>query len=321
MSLKPLSLPWKPIFPSQRSGAPFLEYGFWQGEERCFVLQWYEDRVYFQLADGEPTLWATLDACQEDDAITCWHEALFGKRIGLCFSSYHNITRPSFYTQLHIICGINGDCLAREWFSRTWIPFTAPASRAWVLCPDVLLLQKKRVRRDDRGYGAFFSNLEAIENDLLNYRFSDEDIDYLALRSSSTQDEFTRVMRWLNAAGLLSHRHIGIGTWSAFRYSLNLSVLWDGNSEFCAWLERYFWIQGYQWRRTGWGRRQLRRLRKREPNMRLFLEPVPVAWTVPFDRSVEPTFHERLEAKLELREWLREKAPEADHEKWLASQP
>ncbi len=322
-------LPWEPLYPSQRSGALSLERAMWRGEERRFAVQWHEDRVYFRLMDGEPGVWATLDACEEGDALACFEEAVRSRRYGVCFSHKFDVYRHSQWMNLQFIYAPNGTGLLREWSSRDWLTFAPGATRMWPLLPDTVLPEEySNPWRKGQSHGCCRAAIHAVEDELFFRRVGDEEIERLSWRSSTTQAEFERVMRWLWDTRIMCVKE-PIKKWeqpsfcpSNFvpnpRSSLSLSGMrWRADEKFLAWLRGYFVGEGLEWRKTGYGKRRFRKLRAREPHLRAWFRPEGVVWTVEF--TVDPTAHQQLEARLELRDWLRGKVPDARIEEWLGA--
>jgi len=327
MNTAPLKIPWKPLYPSQRSGTPTIERAFWQGEERRFIVQWHEDRAYSGLCDGESSVWATLEECAEDDAVACFEDALQSRRYGVCFSNNTKIRfgKEYFWWNLQFIYAPDGMGLLREWSSRDWIAFAPEETRMWALFPDVELPQKERGGESFKccQYAAI-----DVRDDLLFRKVGEEEIERLSWRSSTNQADFERVVRllWLSRLTTVQDK---AKTWTSIymgtnytdsmrRNKLFLSGMdWEGNEHFLKWLQSYFSSEGFGWMPTNWGKRRYRRLRAREPRLRAFFAPHGINWQVSFANQSQPSFHEQLEARLELREWLRDKVSAEQIENWL----
>ncbi len=329
LNVTSFQLPFAPLYSSQTSGALFTQSAMWRGEERQFQVQWHEDRVYFGLLDEKKTVWATLDACEENEAVACFEEALESRRYGVCFSRQWDVYRRNFGMRLQFIYAPDGTGLLREWSSRDWLFFAPQETRMWVLFPDLELpAESGQSVPISPSYGCCRAAIRCVEDELLMRRVSDEEIERLSFRSNSNREEFERVMRLLWNAGLLNSHNAssGHGTTSCGSYGNNLTgyfythCRWTGQKAMMDWLHAYFTPQGFEWRDTEWGTRRFRKLRAREPHLRAFFQPFGVWWKVLFANENQPTFHEQLEARFELREWLREKAPEHNIESWLSPQ-
>jgi hypothetical protein len=329
MILKALPIPWQPLYPSQKSGAPSLERGLWQGEEKAFLLQWFDGRVYFQLYEDDKTIWATLDSCAGSDALTCWQEALLNRRWGVCFENVTNIPfgQERFPSRLQFIYAPDGTGLVREWSSPDWIAFAPKETRAWAFFPELMLPIK-----NDGGPSHRCCQFAAKDarKELLFRHVSDEEIERLSWKSLTNQSEFERVINWLWNAALLdvesSRMFLSYASASLFNlpththsYFTLSGMRWAGSDRLLEWLRAYFTIEGFHWHSIDWGKRRFRKLRAREPHLRAFFEPGGTHWRVPFQGRAQPSFHEQMEARLHLRDWLRDKVPDADIETLLAS--
>lgn len=321
MSIQPINIPWQSLYPFQRSGMPSLQSADWNGQEHSFVVQWHEDRAYFQL-EGEPIIWATLDSCTESDALDCWREALNHRCWGVCFQRGIKIPNGSFYLSdrwlLQFIYAPNGVGFLREWSSPDWIYFSPQETRAWCLFPD-LVLPREHDWKESRN--CCQHAIQNVRDSLLYRTVSNEEIERLSWKSATNESEFLRVMGWLWNAGILrtgAYLH---------NYNAHLSSTficfpehWNGSTILLRWLGGYFVGEGFKWRQSNWGKRRFRKLMVREPHIRAFFEPCVVRWSFVSAQHPEPTFHEQLEARFQLRDWLQEKAPEADIEAWLTPQ-
>lgn len=324
--IEPFELPWAPLYPSQKSGEISLQRAMWRGEERQFVGIWHEDRVYFRLLDGRETVWATLDACEENDAVACFQEALNSHRYGVCFSRQWDVYRRNFGMVLQFIFAPDGTGLLREWSSRDWLFFAPQQTRMWALFPELELpAENGQGSHSPESRDCCRAAIRCVENELLMRRVSDEEIERLSFRSNSTKEEFERVMRLLWNCGLMySNGNNGNGDTvscgnygSVFNGYFYSHCRWAGQKTMLEWLRTHFTPQGFEWHFDDWGKRRYSKLRAREPRLRAWFRPRGVMWNV--ELSDEPSFHEQLEARLELRDWLQLKAPEEQIEKWLGS--
>ncbi len=317
-------IPWAPLFPSQISGETSREMARWRGDWRDFWVQWHEDRVYFQLVEGEPTVWASLETCAQSEAISCFENAVLERRYGACFSAQTKVrygkTQDCF--SLHFIYAPDGTGILREWFSRDWIAFAPNQTRIWALWPDLHL----------PAVGAFETReccqlaAGSVRDEIRFRRIPDQDIAHLSWRSQRTEEEFARVMNWIWNAGLFDFGDRD-RRWASVNlncYSLDLkSSLYlprpkgPNNARLFDWLRAYFVGEGIEWRVTDWGQRKFRKLRAREPHLRAFFAPHSIAWNVPFGKRDEPSFHQQIEARLQLRDWLRDKATSTEIETFL----
>ncbi len=322
-------MPWAALFPSQISGEPSLELARWRGDWREFWVQWHEDRVYFQLTEGEPTVWASLQACAPDEAISCFEEAVLARRYGACFRAQTKVRygiehRFEHCFSLHFVYAPDGTGLLREWFGREWIAFAPNGTRIWALWPDLHLPQIGVY--ETRECCQLAAN--SVRDELRFRRISDQDIAQLSWRSQRTEAEFARVMNWIFDAGLFAFGErerrwasVNLNCCSPdLKSSLYLpQPTGPGNAQLFDWLRAYFVGEGIEWRSTDWGRRKFRKLRAREPHLRAFFEPRSVAWSVRFGDRDAPTFHQQLEARLQLRAWLRANATPDEAECWMES--
>ncbi len=318
-----LDLPWEPLYPSQRSGEISVERAFWRGQERRFAVQWHEDRAYFGLLSGARVVWATLDACEESEVVACFEEAVQNGRYGVCFGQHCKVYRCNFEMCLQFIFAPDGTGLLREWSSRAWLAFAPEETRSWALFPDVVL-------PNEGGQGAASPECRAaihcIENELLLRPISNEELERLSFRSGSNQAEFEQVARWLWDTALISpfqptgFTAIALHTSAPhLRTTINFyGSRWSGSVGLMNWLHSHFATQGFEWRDTHWGKRRFRGLRRREPQLRAWCNPFSVRWDVLFSNADSPTAHQQLEARLHLRDWLRDKATPEQIETWLA---
>ena len=179
-----------------------------------------------------------------------------------------------------------------------------------------------------------------VRDELLFRRVSDEEWRALSWRSQTTAAEFERIMLWLWQARLLRFsdqerkwasvslqcclpetdqlaRTEGDQT-SPLRSHLQLpDARGRANGELLDWLRTYFVGEGFEWRENDWGKRHFRNLRAREPRLRAFVELRSVYWEVRLSHQPEPSFHQQLEARLELRAWLRDQVSENQIDQWL----
>lgn len=317
--------PWQPLYPSQRSGALRRESALWSGTPQQFQLQWHEDRVYFQLCGDDSTTWATLRSCTEADAISCFREALASRRYCVCFANQTKVRygKETFFFNIQFLYAPDGTGLLREWSSRDWIAFAPKETRGWAFFPELTLPQ-----RNDREISHRCCQYAArsVRDHILFRRVSDEEIECLSWKSATDEAEFLRVMRWLWNSQILVPE---VDTKSWADVSLTTSTWysqsrlcwsrddWQGNQNLKHWLQSYFAGEGFEWHPADWGKRRFRKLRAREPHLRVFLEPRGINWRFPFSKCTEPTFHEQLEARHQLRDWLRDKAPDSSTDEWL----
>ena len=330
-----LPIPWAPLYPSQISGAPSLETVRWRGDWRDFNVQWHEDRIYFQLVEGEPTVWASLESCAPDEAVACFEDAVLARRYGACFVTHTKVHwgYEHFLFLLHFTYAPDGTGFLREWCSRDWIAFAPPQTRFWALLPDLHL---PAVGAPESRECCQFA-AKSVREQILFRRIPDEEIARLRWRSHTTQTEFERVMRWTWNAGFLrpeidpkrNSNFWKAGLHTGFRRSVTDSapcldsnlflshLRWSANPAGWEWLCNYFSGEGLQWHATEWGQRKFRRLRAREPHLRAFFEPRSISWNVSFGKRDEPSFHQQLEAQLQLRTWLLQRATPAQVETFL----
>ena len=326
-------IPWAPLYSSQTSGESSLESVRWRGDWREFWVQWHEDRVYFQLVEGEPTVWSSLETCAQNQAITCFEGAVCERRYGACFLVDTKVRygwSKEFYS-LQFIYAPDGAGLLREWSSRDWITFAPYQTRIWALFPDLHL--PNREADESRECCQYAAN--SVRDLIMFRRVGDEEIDALAWRTNITQAEFECVMRWIWRAGLFHfeenrYRSVSLvscslGTrgngWARPNVPLLQSVLHlpdpqgENAQKFQQWLRSYFVGEGLGWQATEWGQRRFRRLRAREPHLRAFFEARSIYWHVYFDS--DSTFHQQLEARLQLRAWLLQRATPDETERFL----
>jgi hypothetical protein len=319
--IEPLKIPWKPIYPSLKSGEPSIQRAVWQGEEWQFLVQWHEDRTYFGSVNSRGNIFACLDPCREEEAVEFWRSALEKHRFGVCrYDSLH--FRDCIEIQVFLILSSDGTGLARETWSHDWLSFVPKETRGWILYSSPVSEDKNRLTGISLPFGF------TTDEYLLIRRISDEEIQRLTFESGTNEQEFKEIMRCLWHLKLIQFVSTDTSGSVTCRTSprnlkgqvtLASNLQWKGNPEFWTCLENYFQVKGLHWKRTHYGRRKLRRLRAREPQMRLFLEPRFIYWHCGFRSEDEPTFHQQLEARLELREWLRGKAPAEQIEAWLHS--
>ena len=251
-------IPWTPLFPSQTSGETSLELARWRGDWREFWVQWHEDRVYFQLVEGEPTVWASLETCAQNEAISCFENAVTERRYGACFLTHTKVHwgYEHFLLLLHFIYAPDGTGLLREWSSRDWIAFAPPETRFWALFPDLHL---PTVGAPESRECCQFA-AKNVRDQILFRRVSEQEVERLKWRSHTNQSEFERVMRWAWNAGFLQpetdhHRNynfFNVSLHSGYRRSLADStpclesylflshLRWNANPTGWAWLGDYF---------------------------------------------------------------------------------
>ena len=334
-----IPIPWTPLYPSQRAGTASRESAWWRANERDFIVQWFEDRVYFRLTDGEPTVWASLESCAQNEATTCFEEAVRTRRYGACFKSCVKLEgrRGDFVLLMHFIYAPDGTGWLREWSSREWIAFAPHQTRMWALFPDAEL--PRRGVYEGRNCCQHAAN--SVTDEILFRSVSDDEIERLSWRCATTPEEFKRTMLWLWRAGLLRfspeqrkfasvslnnclpvyHPPDGDRQDKAWSSTLHLpKPCENANRELFDWLRGYFVGEGFEWLATGWGQRKFRKLRAQEPQVRAFFEPRPIYWGVRLSDQAEPSFHQQLEARLELRQWFQCKVSPEQADKWLAPQ-
>lgn len=279
---------------------------------------WHEGRVYFALAFDNQThnVCTTIDECQEEDALNFWREALASSRYGLCRNGYY-VFRSCIELQLQIIQAPDGSGLMREWWNLGWTAFPPPRGNSLTSLVE-----------PEEHWPHIFRRSPKCEEEFLLRSVSEEDSARFVYRTATNEREFQKVVPWLWTLGFLRLQQGRMGAQVQcfsgrfpFRGCLELGagVDWAGHTEFLLWLQRYFVVEGAQWKKTHYGRRKLRRLRAQEPRMRLFFGPHFSYWSCYFKRGDEPTFHQQLEARLDLRDWLRDKAPAEQIEAWLGS--
>ena len=320
-------IPWTSLFPSQVSGETSLELVRWRGDWREFWVRWHEDRVYFQLVEGEPTVWASLKNCVPEQAVACFEDAVLERSYGACFRAQTKVrygkTEDCF--SLHFIYAPDGTGLLREWFSRDWIAFAPTQTRIWALWPDLHLPQIGVY--ETRECCQFAAN--SVRDEIRFRRIPDQDIAQLSWRSPRTEDEFARVMNWIFDAGLFDFgardrrwASVNLNCCSPnLKSSLSLPhPKGPNNAQLFDWLRGYFVGEGIEWRETDWGKRKFRQLRLREPHLRAFFAPRSVAWRVRLAGRDAPSFHQQLEARLQLRDWLRDKATPEEIETFLRTE-
>ena len=313
-------IPWTPLYPSQISGETSLELARWRGDWREFDVQWHEDRVYFQLTNGEPTVWASLETCAQNEAISCFEDAICERRYGACFEQCANVYagRGLLSFPLQFIYAPDGTGLLREWCSRDWIAFAPPETRGWAFFPDLHLPQIGA----QESVSCCIYAAKSVRDQIMFRRVSDEEIAQLAWRCETNRAEFESVTNWLWDAGLLREKKLGhlfqgatmSNSTPHLKTNFHLINLSCGDA-LHNWLNAYFAGQGLQRSARNWGQRRYRLLRAREPNLRAFSEWNSVRWSVQFQRA--PSFHQQLEARLQLRDWLRDKVTESEIEEFL----
>ena len=331
-------IPWAPLYPSQISGETSLELARWRGDWREFWVQWHEDRVYFQLTHGEPTVWASLETCAPDEAIACFEDAVCQRRYGACFIEWAEIHRSKnpHILDLQFIFALDGTGFLREWHSPDWITFAPKQTRGWIWFPE--LLDAELHSPHHRDYCRYAAN--NVYDEILMRRVTEKEIERLSWRSRTNKNEFKRIMLLLWNAQLLrfplqQRRFANVSlqsclpetrdlieapdsTTAILRSHLSLPAPFsDANAQLLDWLQTYFVGEGFEWRTTDWGKRQYRKLRAREPHLRAFFEPNSIYWGVRFGDRSDPSFHQQLEARLQLRAWLLDRATPSQVETFL----
>ncbi len=313
-------IPWTPLYPSQRSGELSLRRALWRGDWRDFIVRWHEERVYFQLSEGEQAVWASLETCAVDETVACFEDAVCERRYGVCFEQCANVFhgRGLLSFRLQFIYAPDGTGLLREWCSRDWIAFAPPETRGWAFFPDLHLPQIGA----EESWNCCIYAAKSVREQILFRRANDEEIERLSWRCEINEAEFERAMRLLWDAGLLrgptsAGYPFAVVSNSApqLQTEFNLRNL-TCDEALKQWLSAYFVGAGFERNPRKWGRRRYRRLRALEPNLRAFFEWDPIRWSVQFHG--EPTFHQKLEARLQLRDWLHGKASSSQIERWLA---
>jgi len=313
----PLELRWSRGFANEKTGETTLHSAWWKGEYLAFHVCWQGGRVYFALAEGRSDICATLDECREEDAIKCWEAAMKDERFGVCL--YVSLTlRHCLYLHCHVITAPNGDGLIREWWSSQWFPF----SDSDVNSPNAFSFQAPTWPGIPHRYRGFENACESI----LQRPVSEAEMQLFPFYAKATEKDFEKVVVCLWKMGAIRFQKGGIygNVYCSTRYrpyqgtiTVEYNLEWDAHPNFRNWLEEYFSISGAQWKKTHYGRRKLRHLRAQQPRLRLFFEPHFIEWICSFERDQAPSFHEQLEARLELREWLRDKVSAEQIENWL----
>lgn len=297
-----------------------LQEATWRGKTQQFRVAWHEKRVYFTLAFDRGRYnhnsCATLDECEEQNAVECWKEALNSGRYGFCCDS-HQTLRDCIDFPFQVIQAPDGSGLMREWWNHRWTPFAPPRGSSLMPLLEPVEQWPHILRRPPDCY-----------EDLLLRRVSEEDSAQFSYRTSTNKREFQQVSSWLWVLRFIriqqGHQHGWVRCRSEvfpFRGQFEVShgLDWIGHPNLLLWLQSYFVVEGAQWKKSHYGRRKLRRLRSQEPRLRLFFEPHFANWICYFESGEEPSFHEQLEARLELRDWLLDKAPREQIESWLGS--
>jgi len=327
MRTAPLPIPFQPLYPSQRSGIATIHRANWRGEECNMVVQWHEDRAYFSPLEGRHGVWATIDSCEENDAVACFEQAVRERRYGICFVHWTEVHpgRGDMGLDLQFIYAPDGTGFLREWTSRQWIAFEPKETRGWVLFPDLEL--PRRADRDESFRCCQYA-ASSVRDEILLRKVGQQEIEHLTWRSPTSEEEFKIIGISLWNAGFFRVRDIhrkysGLSLFTynnSTQYRSRLSITpseWNGKNSFWKWMGQYFSGEGFYWRPTDWGKRRYRKLRAREPHLRAFFAPHGVNWNVSFANRSEPSFHEQLEARLELREWLWGKVSAEQIEDWL----
>lgn len=316
-------IPWTPLFSSQVSGETSRETALWRGDWREFWMQWHEDRVYFQLVDGAPSVWASLETCAPDEALACFEDAVCQRNYGVCFEQCTNVYAGCGLRSLRLqfVYAPNGTGLLREWCSRDWLPFNPQQTRVWALSPDLHLPEiGARESVNCCIYAA-----KSVREQILFRRVSEADLELLSWKSATDEEEFERAIGWLWNAGLIwqadyANRYVGVSVYNSIPHAkthLHLSNLNCGLA-LESWLKNYFVGAGFEWHAMNWGQRRFRKLRARQPHLRAFFEPESVRWHVSFQSVSAPSFHQQIEARLHLRAWLRDRATPSEAERFLA---
>lgn len=313
----PLELRWSRGFANEKTGETTLHSAWWKGEYLAFHVCWQGGRVYFALAEGRSDVCATLDECREEDAIQCWEAAMENERFGVCL--YASLTlRHCLAFHCHVIAAANGDGLIREWWSSEWFSFSdfdVNSSNAF-----------SGQRPAWPGIPHRYRGFEDVCEKILQRSVSDAETQLFPFSAKATKQDFDRAVNYLWAMGAIrfqqdknsgqvycsTHHSPYQGT-----ITLGSTLEWNAHPELRSWLQEYFFVSGAQWKKTHYGRRKLRELRAQQPRLRLFFEPHFIRWICSFERDQAPSFHEQLEARLELREWLRDKVSAEQIENWL----
>ena len=213
--------------------------------------------------------------------------------------------------------------MLRERASRDWIAFAPRETRAWVWFPD-LIIERKEQSELISDYGDHAA--KSVMWELLCRTVSAEERARRASPSVTTQAEFERVMGWTWNAGLLRLTNPQV-SWATIEMTggyvghddaLRLRNLqWHGTRGLWDGLRDFFSAEGWQWEASNWGSKRRRKLRNRCPYLRAFIELGRVRWQIALTGRGETSFHQQLEARLQLRDWLHEKVPGANSNDWL----
>lgn len=267
-------IPFASLYPSQYSGEISIEMARWRGNWREFWVQWHEDRVFFQLADGEPTVWASLETCARDEAIACSQNAVCERRYGVCFEQCTNVypEHGMLPLRFQFIYAPDGTGFLREWCSRDWIAFAPNETRAWAFFPDLHLPQ---IGAEESQNCCIYA-VKSVREQIMFRRVSEADMERLSWKSATNEAEFERVVNFLwNAEWIArvdaNNHYLGV----SFGNSIPHAKTWFHLSNLScqpaleSWLKTYFVGEGFEWRSLDWGARRYRKLRARTTFARL----------------------------------------------------
>lgn len=292
------------FFESPNEAAPAVEAIQISGAARHFELRARGGRVYFRLQDEkDERVWATLDDCDEADFIRTFRRAIGSGRFGRMFETRRRRGYSSTY--LLLLMSARGEVQGREWCATRWFDLKpiSPKLSAYLRDARVGVFHPK-------WSPPFREVLDAGIEDFWEQPL-DEDDRLLTQRrwicgDGATLNKLVAPFVWANKT-LLCHPVEG---WFKFTFvpNQNRDDFFLPLETFPATakdvLESYFQVQGVKWE-------------KRHER------PTRAAWEFYksphiFQVPAEPSAHERLEAHLFLREWLRDKLPPSQIEAILA---
>ncbi len=298
-------------------------------KQERFLVQHHFDRVYFRRVDEE-RIYSTLETCEASQTFPHFETALETGNYGwsydscLCYPAKRGTESHGPALNLHFIIHTDGTGLVREWSSRHWISFGPSATRLLAFFPDLLYPAK-----EDHIPIWRQPVLRSVRDQLLYRVVAPEELEGLQARwLRGSDEEWQQVATWLWSSGLLhakdSHsRYAGLycSCWPGVPYDLKTPHLnWIGTPQLREFLRQSFVFRGLDWQAdVEWRRRKHRRLFAQQPRIRCRWSQSVATRGVSFLKSETPSFHEQLEARLELRDWLLDKAPREQIESWLGS--
>ena len=266
-----------------------------------YWLKTWGERSLFCAADAPEKVFAVVTPCENQENLAAfWRASVQRGDYGRLSSDAHEMERPAGWASFAVLKANNGRSWARDWCGGDWIEFVGPKFPADL---SQVFLAVSEHDAMFKLWSRSFPESERLVQPLLWLRGSSREWKQvlqacatLHFHKNPTDSSNTRIETGEHSYFFSAYTPFGRGWMDGIEDYDNWSVPYDWESLFA----QNFVFVGWNWKRN-----------QRTEDIRASWDLEAASVDASIHLSLHPSQHELLEARLFLRDWLRDKVPAA----------